>query len=104
MRTSAKASRAAFFALSLLGLGNLFGCAEEPAAEKPEIGYLVGPQQGRWVESRTHRFDPDLTDEQRDEIAKLESLGYVEGIHAPVAVVPEGLPAVATVAPGTLGR
>ncbi len=54
----------------------------QPADKDPApIAYLVGPAAGRWHESRTHRDDEGLTDEQREEIAKLESLGYASGVH-----------------------
>ena len=49
--------------------------------EKPQIAYLVGPTAGRWHEVPTNRHDPNLTDEQREAIADLESLGYVDGKH-----------------------
>ena len=43
----------------------------------------VGPRQieapGRWRKFRTHRFDSNLTAEQRLRIEQLESLGYVSG-------------------------
>lgn len=41
--------------------------------------YRPIPDPGRWREYRTHRFDADLTDEQREGIEKLESIGYVSG-------------------------
>ena len=36
-------------------------------------------QRGRWREYRTHRFDADLTQEQRETIERLESIGYLSG-------------------------
>ena len=37
----------------------------------------LGPR--RWHRTRTHSFDPDLTPEQREEIRRLEAIGYVDG-------------------------
>lgn len=45
---------------------------------------------GRWREFRTHRFDPQLSEEQRRRIEQLESIGYASGSRkrsAPEAVV-----------------
>ena len=84
MRTSGTTSPAALFFCGCLGFGLFLGCAEEPAGggEKPVIGYLQGPQIGRWHKPRTNRFDPNLSEAARQEIAGLESLGYLEGVHA----------------------
>jgi hypothetical protein len=37
------------------------------------------PQSGRWREYRTHRFDPHLTDAQRESLEQLEAIGYLRG-------------------------
>ena len=66
--------------VGLLSLMLVVGCS--PAAPEPEkkpISYLVGPNAGRWHAVPTNRDDPNLTDEQRAEIAELEALGYVDG-------------------------
>lgn len=60
------------------------GAGTDPSASSQEqepISYLVGPQAGRWHEVRTHRYDPGLTDQERQEIAELESIGYSDGLH-----------------------
>ncbi len=55
--------------------------APRSANEQGEIAYLVGPTAGRWHAPRTHRLDANLTDEQRDAIAELEQIGYLDGVH-----------------------
>lgn len=37
----------------------------------------MGP--GRWRKYRTHRYDEDLTQEQRERVERLESIGYLTG-------------------------
>lgn len=61
----------------------LSGCgANRQQDDDQEIAYLVGPAAGRWHELRTNRNDVALTEEQREEIVRLESLGYSSGGHA----------------------
>lgn len=79
-------------ALPLFLLGALAGCnrggTEDPApgprageGDKPDIEYLVGPTEGRWVEPR--EIDRStLTPEQIEQLEKLEDLGYSGGLHA----------------------
>jgi hypothetical protein len=49
------------------------GYVETPDV-KPEVDY-----PGRWRRFRTHRFDPQLSEEQRRRIEQLESIGYASG-------------------------
>lgn len=52
--------------------------ANEPPPERPD--YMQGPSSGRWHEPRSHAGDAGLTDEQREAIGELESLGYAAGV------------------------
>ncbi len=88
-----------WLALGALGFCLLAGACSDPG-EGPEGGEtprgeggsdstdtpgqtqrLVGPGAGRWREPRTNTDLEDLTDEQRQQIADLEALGYVDGRH-----------------------
>jgi len=48
-----------------------------PVGALPDFRPLDKP--GRWREYRTHRYDADLTEEQREKIEQLESISYVSG-------------------------
>jgi hypothetical protein len=63
---------AAGVALVVAGLAVLWLARPEP-----------DPPAGRWFPYRTHRFDPDLSPEQREELEALEAIGYVGGTLAP---------------------
>ena len=56
----------------------IFACGGPPA-EQDDPAAVAEPTTGRWTKFRTHRYDPDLTAEQREEIERLESLGYASG-------------------------
>ncbi len=93
MKTSRLTVRARIAPPALLGF-LLTGCGgwsqdstgTRKDADGDEIAYLVGPKAGRWHAPRTHRFDGGLTKEQRDEIERLESLGYADGIHGAIGL------------------
>lgn len=57
----------------------LAGTDRSPGQKKTSS--LVGPGNGRWHEPRTNTTQEDLTEEQREQIAALEGLGYVDGLH-----------------------
>ena len=82
LRASSSASRGPIVARVPLGL--LFatvafvGCASSSGTHD-EHDTAGEPGPGRWAKIPTHRHDPELTAEQRKEIERLESLGYVSG-------------------------
>lgn len=55
---------------------------EDPSIEEDDEE-SEGHPPGRWRRFRTHQFDHDLTDEQRAEIERLESIGYLGGTTEP---------------------
>ncbi len=54
---------------------------QEPDEREGVPEYWVGPPGGRWHEPRTNTALEDLTEEQRERIADLEALGYLDGVH-----------------------
>lgn len=46
---------------------------------------------GRWNEFRTRRFDPDLSDEERAAVEKLEAVGYLGGTREAAAAADQGV-------------
>ncbi len=46
----------------------------------PVVADSAAPSPGRWRAYRTHQYDAALTEEQREEIKRLEALGYLSGV------------------------
>jgi hypothetical protein len=56
------------------------GGNDEPIPDEVPTSSTAGPKGGRWRVARPRRLD-GLTEEQRAEIERLESLGYAAGVH-----------------------
>jgi len=71
----------------VIGLGFYFYGTDAPQYTQTPVepgGVQVtvdadGKPNGKYFKYRTHRFDEDLTDEQREQMKQLEAIGYADG-------------------------